>query len=456
MATIGPYLRISDDDEQLGLGVARQLKDIGFLLASRGHQGSPPYSDNNVSAYQRGVVRDEFERLLGDFKAGVIDGIATYDLDRLARKPTDLERIIDAYDEAVKRGRSVFFLTVQGNLDLSSPDGRTMARVLISFANKSSMDTARRVARKRLEHAMSGGTWSTYRPFGWLEDRVTLNEPEAEIIRQAVRDVINGIGLYVICQRLNKQGILTVRGNKWKTSAMRRILNSPRLAGFAVYRGEVLLEDGQPIQGKWQPVLTEDEWRALVATLQDNKQLQVKRSHRYLLTAIARCGLCGAGMVGGTPKQGPRRYLCRSPDSGGCAKVGIVMDKLDHQIETLVLAYLKDHTVETEEVWTGQVRLSEVTQKIAELMTAYREGMSGGLVFPEIRKLEDEQRQLQAERGKFTRTQKQTTTITGEWPDLSYEEKRAIIQSVIEAIIIKPAGRTGVYNPQRVEIAWKQ
>jgi len=34
-----------------------------------------------------------------------------------------------------------------------SSDGRTMARVLIAFANKSSMDTSRRTARKHLELA---------------------------------------------------------------------------------------------------------------------------------------------------------------------------------------------------------------------------------------------------------------------------------------------------------------
>ena len=104
-----------------------------------------------MSAYQPKVIRSDFERLLADLEAGTIQGIVVYDLDRLARKPTDLERIITIYDRA-----PLVFATVQGDIDLSTPDGRTMARVMVAFANKSSMDTARRMARKKLEKAMNG------------------------------------------------------------------------------------------------------------------------------------------------------------------------------------------------------------------------------------------------------------------------------------------------------------
>jgi DNA invertase Pin-like site-specific DNA recombinase len=75
--------------------------------------------------------------MLKDLETGVIQGIVVYDLDRLARQPKDLERIIDIYDR-----KPLIFATVQGSIDLSTPDGRTMARVLVAMANKSSMDTA--------------------------------------------------------------------------------------------------------------------------------------------------------------------------------------------------------------------------------------------------------------------------------------------------------------------------
>ena len=200
------------------------------LVELRGWTLADTYLDNDVSAYQPKVVRPDFERMLTDLEASTIQGIAVYDLDRLARQPADLERIIKIYDR-----KPLVFATVQGDIDPTTPDGRTVARVMVAFANKASMDTARRVARQKLEKATNGLGFSNYRPFGWNEDRLTLNRPKAEILRQAARDVLVGTGLFVICGRLNRQGIKTVRGNIWKTHAMRRVLR-PDSAGKPVTR----------------------------------------------------------------------------------------------------------------------------------------------------------------------------------------------------------------------------
>src|SRR5215207_6936195 len=86
------------------------------------------YADNDVSTY-KDVVRPEFELLLQDLETGAVEGILVYDLDRLARRPKDLERVIDIYDTAAKSGRKLFFATVHDKIDLSSPDGLTLARV---------------------------------------------------------------------------------------------------------------------------------------------------------------------------------------------------------------------------------------------------------------------------------------------------------------------------------------
>lgn len=452
--TVGSYSRISyGDDNRLGVG--RQEQDNASLIRMRGWEAGPTYADQNISAYS-GVIRPEFERMLVDLEAGKISGIVCWDLDRLARRPDDLERVIKIYDHIP----GLVFSTVQGDLQLATSDGRTLARVMCAFANKASSDTSRRVARKRLDSAMNGDTWSTYRPFGWNEDRLTLNEFEAEIIQQAARDVLNGVGLFIICGKLNARNISTVRGNRWKTSAMRRILNSPRLAGFAVYRAELLMdEDGNPVKGKWESILDEETWRAVVSTLNSGKRI-TQRKHHYLLTAIARCGLCGCGMVGGTPKQGRRRYTCRSPDSGGCAKVAIVMDKLDQQIESLVLEYIGTHEVAVNgtQVWIGEGRLQDINHKIAELMQQYNNDLAGSIVFPAVRKLQEEQRILQAEKAQYTKKhRRQTVTIEGEWPEWNIEERRAVILKVLEAVIINPTGRTGMgYNPDRVDVVYRQ
>jgi site-specific DNA recombinase len=116
--------------------VSRQQHDTRKLVDLRGWTLADTYLDNDVSAYQPKVIRPDFERMLVDLETGVIQGVAVYDVDRLARQPADLERIISIYD-----GKPLVFATVQGDIDLSTPDGRTMARVMVAFANKASMDS---------------------------------------------------------------------------------------------------------------------------------------------------------------------------------------------------------------------------------------------------------------------------------------------------------------------------
>ena len=86
-------------------------------------------------------------------------------------------------------------------------------------------------------------------------------------------------------------------------------------------------------------------------------------------------------------------------------------------------------------------------------MEEYSTGLSGSIVFPMIRKLEDERNELQTEQVSFTKIKaRKQITLTGEWDDLDLYEQREIIQSVIEAIVIRPTGRTGLYDPSRVDV----
>lgn len=183
---IGLYVRISDDVEGLGQGVARQEQDGRALARGRGWTVARVYSDNDISDYKANVIRPEFEALMSDLANDIVDGVVAYDLDRFARKPVDLERAIEIYD----RRDGLVFATVQGDIDLSTPDGRTMARVMVAFANKSSMDTSRRVKRKHLELAQKGVPVGGNRPFGYTADKVTMEPQEARLIREAARDIL--------------------------------------------------------------------------------------------------------------------------------------------------------------------------------------------------------------------------------------------------------------------------
>ena len=141
---VAVYVRISDDEEETRDGVTRQQEDCAALASIRRWIIGDVYEDNRSAAYRPEVVRDRFERMLTDLESGAVRGVVVYNLDRLVRQPTDLERLIRIYEK--HRGILEFVsASLQGDIDLSSDDGITMARVMVAFANKSSRDTARRV-----------------------------------------------------------------------------------------------------------------------------------------------------------------------------------------------------------------------------------------------------------------------------------------------------------------------
>lgn len=169
-----------------------------------------------MSAFQEGVVRDGFEELLSDLEAGVIEGIVCYNLDRFARRVRDLERAITIYDRARQEGRTLYFATAEGDINLASNDGLTLARVMVAFANKASRDTARRVRAKREDSRNRGCLVGGQRSFGWSwqyddagkRTAHVLVPAEAEAIRWAAHGLTDGsLTWRDVVRTWNEQGL---------------------------------------------------------------------------------------------------------------------------------------------------------------------------------------------------------------------------------------------------------
>lgn len=466
MNPLAIYARISDDDGR-ALGVQRQEDDCRSLARLRGLDVGPVYVDNNVSAFKRGVIRPRFEQMLTDLEARRVGGILVYDLDRLARKPADLERLIDIYDEHP----SLKFGTVTGDIDLSSPDGRTMARVMVAFANKSSQDTGRRVARKHLELAQRGVPVGGTRPFGWEDDKATLHPAEAAAIRTAVDDLLEGrTDFSKVARRWTEQGFETTKGNPWQRRTARLVLLSPRVAGFRLHQGEVVRDAaGERVVGLWEPIITPDEHDRLIAiygkpnlgTGRNGRSGQPYRpgGRKYLLSGLARCGECGAKMTGNKQPVG-HIYRCPPPTHGGCGKVGISGHKTDEMVSLAVRIYLEKVTTSEASQWPGADALAMKTGQVAELMAEYKAGnLSGSIVFPQVQALEAEIRDLRGEQAAWDREHRQPIErgMGDAWDTLTVEAQRGIVDSAVAAIVIdRAAKKGGAFDAGRIHISWRE
>ncbi|MFG2293099.1 recombinase family protein [Streptomyces sp. NPDC048603] len=395
---MGAYARISLDRNGDELGVERQRLDCTRAAAVRpGWLVTEHYVDNDLSAWKRNVRRPEFERLVSDLKDGTIDGIITYDLDRLTRQPRELERLVDLYEVNPK----LVFATIVGDIDLSSSDGRTMARVMVAFADKASADTGRRVARKHRELADNGKNGGGFPAFGWKSNRIAVDHAQAALITKAHEDLLAGSRLATIVREWQAKGVQTSRGTPRPISrtAVRTILRNPRLAGFRAVKGQIHYgADGQPVRGEWEPICTPERLEAVTAVLDDIRDRHSSRQ-----------------------KNGTNAYR-----------------------------YLL--------VWAGGPRLAEVEHKRSELLAAKAaKKISVGTLISLLEPLEAEREELRRDRAVHAVKAARAShpSLIEEFERLPLERRRAIIMKHIKAVMVSPAGRGARrFNPDLLEVVW--
>jgi site-specific DNA recombinase len=459
---VAAYERISEDPNDLRTGVTRQREDCEKVAAQRGWTVVEHYTDNDVSAYKRKVVRPQFERMLADLAAGTLDGFVAYDLDRAWRQPKDLERAIELFETRP----GLVCATVQGDVNLGTSDGLLMARMLVAQANKNSHDTARRVARAHLANAMTGVPVGGTRPFGWLADKRTIDPVEATLIRDAAAKILGGATLTSVVREWQAGGVLTPRGNLWLRGPLRLTLRSPRLAGYRVHQKTLLRDaDGVPVQGLWEPILDVPSWERLAAVLASVPGSRPGGVARYLLSGLVRCGECGAKLRGNADRRwSTHMYSCAPPTHGGCGKVGVTGPLVDGMIVAAYFKRVQDRRVAVQEVgWDGDEQMTAAQGRIADLMAAFNKGeLSGDVVFPSVQLQEKILARLRADRDAWLRMQATLPTADEDviemWDSYTIEKQRATLgRSLVAVAIRRSVVRGRKFDPDRVgEPVWRE
>lgn len=300
------YARISKDKVGAGLGAERQRTDCQALADQLGWTVAGTYVDNDISAYS-GKRRPEYLRLLADIESGAIDSVLVWHTDRLHRSPRELESYI-----SVCEPRGVPTRTVRaGELDLSTASGRMTARISGAVARHESEHASERIQAQKSRAAASGEWIGGGRPFGYTRDGLHLVDDEADAVRDGVRRLLAGESVYSITKDWEGR-VRPVRADRWQPVNVSRILASPRHAGLATHKGEVVGT------GSWPAIISEDDHRAVAAILKDPSRSAYsgKRSLKWVGSGLYRCGVCGLDMRSATASDrhgtSRRTYRCRS------------------------------------------------------------------------------------------------------------------------------------------------
>ena len=452
------YARISSDPGETRLGVARQEQDCRALAERKGWPVVHVYVDNDISA-ATGKARPGYTALLKAVEFGAVDAVIAWDLDRLHRRPIELEEFFAVCDKAGVR----HLATVGGDVDLSTGDGMLVARIKGAVAAEEIAKIRRRAKRKKLELAERGlPSGGGRRPFGFADDGMTHVPDEADAIRAMAARVIAGEPVHAIVRDLNAEGPSTVCGGIWRTNLVRQILKAPRTAGLRQHEGSVVGD------AAWEPILDRATWERVRRILTDPNRRVNKDARSYLLSGgISFCGKCGARLVGKPNHSNAPSYLCFTGNRGcGGTLIGAV--PLEELVTEAVFAVLdtpelsRAMTTPRVDPTDDEHVIIEAEAKLEELAEAWAANEITRAEWMAARKAIDAR--LDAAKRRVSAVS-HSAALTGfasggalrdAWPTLTFERKRAILSTVIDQVTIGPARRGyNKFDPSRVSITWK-
>ncbi len=439
----------------------RQLEDCRKLAADLGWQVGEEYVDNDFSAFS-GKPRPAYLQMLADLASGARDGVLVYTLDRLTRRPRELEEFIEVIDAA--KVRHVRF--VAGDANLGSGDGLLVARIMGAVAAEESAAKSRRVKRKMLQNAQMGLPHGrSLRPFGFEEDAIAHRPDEAAIIREMATRFVAGESLRSLCTDLDRRGVRSVKGSPWQTHSLRLVLSNPRVAGLRAHNGEVL---GKAV---WEPILDEDTYRRVLATI-DARRVSGRRAPRaYLLSGLLRCGKCG-GTLYSSRRQDSRRYVCLSgPDHRGCGRLTVVAPPLEELVAAYALLRLDSPALA--DAIAGRTSADAEARGLSQELAEDRERLDYLADQWAAKKLDNRQWErarrpievrieaTESRLAQLIRTDTLTGLGTGEelrrrWAELNLDRQAAILRTLIGSVTIAPGVRGArALDPDRVEVHWR-
>jgi site-specific DNA recombinase len=175
-------------------------------IKSQAHEGwrliPDRYDDGAFSGAS--LDRPALQKLLADARAGTIDIVLVYKVDRLTRSLADFAKVIELFD-----AHNVSFVSVTQSFNTSSSMGRLTLNVLLSFAQFEREVIGERV-RDKIAASKRKGIWvGGPVPLGYaaVDRKIVVVPAEAEAVRAIFTRYLELGSVRPLAEDLNRRGI---------------------------------------------------------------------------------------------------------------------------------------------------------------------------------------------------------------------------------------------------------
>lgn len=365
------YLRVSTESQVENYSIQEQRDRLNSYCRAMNWTSVKEYTDPGFSGST--LDRPAMQDLIRDAKAGLVERVVIFKLDRLSRSQRDVLALI----EDIFLPHNVDIVSMTESLDTATPTGRLMISILSAFAQLERENIKSRMAMGKTARAKAGLFFGGggHVPTGYdYRGGCLIPNAEADTVRAIFRDYAAGDGINRLSKRFGKA-----------PAVIRYILQN------RIYLGEVL-HKGKHYPGQHQAIVDKDLFEAVNAryAVQSAKSQKNVRRERAVhpLSGLLYCADCGTKLklqYGKKFMYYQRLCDCRRGRPGRTIR-------LDH-LEDAVFAEMRKFKVEPIRIKSRQpedhsAEVKKIDSQISRLVELYAvEGIDMDTIQTKIKKL---------------------------------------------------------------------
>ncbi len=282
------YTRVSTDNQaeiEFNSCDAQAAKIRAFITSQENMGVHNVYSDVGYSGAT--MNRPALTQLLHDLQGGQMNFVIVYKIDRLTRSPRDFYQLIETFERY-----GVSFISVTERFDTSTPAGRLLRNIMLTFAQFERELTSERTKDKMLERAKKGLYGGGICPFGYRRmDKKLLIEPdEALIVQQIFDKYIETNSLSSTYESLKRQGVHNRNGRVFTKGDLASILRNSIRTGKIHHQGKLY-------PGIHEPIISQNQFDIAQEVHKRQKSLRWRPVQNFLFPGLITCKECGSTMT---------------------------------------------------------------------------------------------------------------------------------------------------------------
>lgn len=465
----GIYVRVSTEDQaREGFSLAEQEEKLKQLCDYKEFEIFNIYRDAGISAKDM-EHRPAFQEMLEDMKAGKINYIVAYKLDRVTRSVRDLETLISTLEK-----HNCYLVCERDDVNTSTANGRFFVRML-TVLSQLEIEIVSERTKFGMNGAIKAGHIPGPCPLGYYRDSdkcLKVDNSTKDIVIRIFEMYVSGKSTWQISQIFNDEKILYPEKKKWTDSMISRIL------GNRIYIGDFERNkynenvETELFENVVEPIISKGLWDDAQGQKAKN-QASFTRDKVYIFFQKLRCPDCGEMMKckgSGGKKINYVYYHCNHcktyfrEDLIEKYFMDFIYNIIEYDFNVREYFYPLLAENKTDDTNKIQLEIEKLESKKDRIKKAYLDGIIGMEAFSEDYKLIEEKlsiletkkletvdkknfkpENLIAERDikslkRFEKMSKKDF-LTELWNSKTKDEKQVFISKFIDSIVVKKKGK---------------